>query len=115
MLDFPQAAHLIAVQAFDSKQLLDDLLRDPENFVKHLQRYTTSVASTVLYGMRTSTAENGYIKDLMDVGILRHFIWKRLANMKILSGWKKQEQRKTSNSLTSIHFSDLYTGLYQQV
>jgi hypothetical protein len=46
---------------------MNDLLHDPGRYVDHLQRYTTSVASTVLYGMRTSTAENGYVKDLMDV------------------------------------------------
>ena len=47
---------------------MSDLLNDPGRYVDHLQRYTTSVASTVLYGMRTSTADNGYVKDLMDVG-----------------------------------------------
>ncbi|KAL5314325.1 hypothetical protein ACEPPN_018751 [Leptodophora sp. 'Broadleaf-Isolate-01'] len=54
------------ISVFDSKQLMSDLLNDPDQYVKHLQRYTTSVASTVLYGMRTSTSDNGYVKDLMD-------------------------------------------------
>ncbi|PVH76700.1 putative cytochrome P450 [Cadophora sp. DSE1049] len=60
------ANQYIPYQIFDSKQLMSDLLNDPEQYVKHLQRYTTSVASTVLYGMRTSTSDNGYVKDLMD-------------------------------------------------
>ncbi|KAH6718660.1 cytochrome P450 [Leptodontidium sp. MPI-SDFR-AT-0119] len=60
------ANQYIPYQVFDSKQLMSDLLNDPDQYVKHLQRYTTSVASTVLYGMRTSTSDNGYVKDLMD-------------------------------------------------
>lgn len=62
------ANQYVPYQLFDSTQLMNDLLVEPDRFVAHLQRYTTSVASTVLYGMRTSTADNGYVNDLMDVG-----------------------------------------------
>jgi hypothetical protein len=73
---------------------MNDLLHDPDRYVDHLQRYTTSVASTVLYGMRTSTAENGYVKDLMDVcrPVYAYF------NVDFVhSGWKKHPMLRTSN------------------
>jgi hypothetical protein len=52
---------------FDSSQLMNDLLDSPDRFRDHISRYTTSVASTVLYGMRTPSADQGYIKDLLEV------------------------------------------------
>ncbi|KAJ0420303.1 putative cytochrome P450 oxidoreductase [Aspergillus carlsbadensis] len=56
----------IPYQTFDSLQLLNDMLDSPENFSLHIQRFTTSVASTVLYGWRTASAEQGYVKDLIE-------------------------------------------------
>ncbi|KAF2186188.1 putative cytochrome P450 [Zopfia rhizophila CBS 207.26] len=56
----------IIAKTFDSTQLLNDLLDNPQNFSRHLQRYTTSVASTVLYGWRTAEGGRGYVKDLMN-------------------------------------------------
>ncbi|KAF2491734.1 cytochrome P450 [Lophium mytilinum] len=59
------ANQYIPYQAFDSTQLLNEMLDVPDDFSRHLQRYTTSVASTVLYGFRT-TSSGGRVKDLMD-------------------------------------------------
>lgn len=52
---------------FDSLQLMSDLLEQPGDWVGHLQRYTASIASTVLYGWRTPKTNTGYVKDLMEV------------------------------------------------
>ncbi|KAH7077572.1 putative cytochrome P450 oxidoreductase [Paraphoma chrysanthemicola] len=65
-LNVKSANQYLPYQTFDSVQLLNDLLEEPADFSRHLQRYTTSVASTVLYGWRTSDARKGYVKDLMD-------------------------------------------------
>jgi hypothetical protein len=60
-------------QEFDSLQLLNDMLETPDDFSRHLQRFTTSVASTVLYGWRT-TNSGERVKDLMDVSHMIFFI-----------------------------------------
>ncbi|KAH7351469.1 putative cytochrome P450, partial [Pyrenochaeta sp. MPI-SDFR-AT-0127] len=65
-LNVKSANQYLPYQTFDSIQLLNDMLDVPEDFSRHLQRYTTSVASTVLYGWRTSDARKGYVQDLMD-------------------------------------------------
>ncbi|OCK75418.1 cytochrome P450 [Lepidopterella palustris CBS 459.81] len=60
------ANQYVPYQAFDSTQLLNDMLDTPDDFSRHIQRYTTSVASTVLYGWRTTSGGQKEIKDLMD-------------------------------------------------
>lgn len=56
----------VPYQEFDSLQLLNELMTDPDNFSQHLGRYTTSVASTVIYGVRT-TEGSRYTADLKKV------------------------------------------------
>jgi len=46
---------------------MHDLLTEPKMFENHLQRYTASIASTVIYGWRTPTAGNTHITDLLEV------------------------------------------------
>jgi len=50
---------------------MNDMLEKPDDFVKNIQRYTVSIASTVLYGWRTATSDKGYVKDLIEVRNLR--------------------------------------------
>lgn len=40
------------VQSLESKVLMHDLLRTPQDFRKHLERYAASVIVTVTYGRR---------------------------------------------------------------
>lgn len=40
------------IQSLESKVLMQDLLRSPENFRRHLERYAASVIVTVTYGRR---------------------------------------------------------------
>lgn len=54
-------------QNFDSLQLLHDMLETPDTWVGNLQRFTASIASTVLYGTRTPSVNTGYVKDLIEV------------------------------------------------
>lgn len=55
-------------KAFDSLQLLNDLLERPEDWVNHVQRYTASVSTALLYGWRTPKTATGYVRDLLTVG-----------------------------------------------
>ncbi|KAJ8117752.1 hypothetical protein OPT61_g1127 [Boeremia exigua] len=64
-LNFSVSNTYIPYQTLDSLQLLNDMIDTPEKFSSHLQRYTTSIASTVLYGWRTPNVDAGYVKDLI--------------------------------------------------
>lgn len=46
---------------------MNDLAEDPSKWVGHLQRYTASIATLVLYGFRTPNINTGYVKGLMKV------------------------------------------------
>lgn len=65
-LNVKTANTYLPYQHFESLQLMNDLLEHPGNWVAHLQRYTASIASTVLYGWRTPKTDTGYIKDLIE-------------------------------------------------
>lgn len=60
---------LICLQDFDSVQLVNDMIDNPEEWVANLQRYTASIASTVLYGWRTPNVNTGYVKGLVEVSL----------------------------------------------
>lgn len=46
------------IQNFESIQLLSELLESPDEFVRHLRRYATSIGSTMVYGWRVMSLEN---------------------------------------------------------
>lgn len=46
---------------------MHDMLESPESWVANIQRYTASIASTVIYGWRTPNVNTGYVKDLIEV------------------------------------------------
>ncbi|KAK7207664.1 putative cytochrome P450 oxidoreductase [Myxozyma melibiosi] len=46
------------VQEAEAVLLLNDLVDDPSNFIKHVRRYTSSVACILVYGQRGETYEN---------------------------------------------------------
>jgi len=50
---------------------MHDLLGDPDNFSKHLSTYTTSIAMTIIYGLRNSedSADAQVVADLKDVSL----------------------------------------------
>jgi hypothetical protein len=56
-------------QDFESKQLLWDFLNTPEQFSLHIKRLTTSLASTIVYGWRTSSVDLPHVKALFEVRI----------------------------------------------
>jgi hypothetical protein len=66
-LNVKTANTYLPYQHFDSLQLMNDFLEEPSNWVGHLQRYTASIASGVLYGWRTPKTDTGYVKDLIEV------------------------------------------------
>ena len=55
------------VQDLESKQLLSDLLNDPDHFYDHNRRYSASVIVTVTYGHRVANWDNPLVKKIYSV------------------------------------------------
>ncbi|KIW93064.1 uncharacterized protein Z519_06914 [Cladophialophora bantiana CBS 173.52] len=55
------------VQDLESKQLMYDLLHDPEHFYDHNRRYSSSVILTVAYGHRMADWDNPLVKKIYSV------------------------------------------------
>ena len=55
------------VQDLESKQLMFDLLHDPEHFYEHNRRYSASVITTVTYGKRIATWDDPLPKKIYAV------------------------------------------------
>lgn len=51
---------------------MNDLLDAPADFESKIQRYTFSIASTILYGWRTVSSEQTIVQKMMVVSTLIH-------------------------------------------
>ncbi|KAF3009190.1 hypothetical protein E8E14_005932 [Neopestalotiopsis sp. 37M] len=65
-LNVKSADRYVPYQEFDSLQLMNDLATRPEGWVQHVQRYTASISTALLYGWRTPATNTGYVKDLLE-------------------------------------------------
>ncbi|OAG35272.1 hypothetical protein AYO21_10543 [Fonsecaea monophora] len=68
-LNVKTANSYLPYQIFESLQLMYDMAEHPDNWVGNLQRYTASIASTVLYGWRTPNVYTGYVKGLIEASL----------------------------------------------
>ncbi|KAK2598866.1 hypothetical protein N8I77_012248 [Diaporthe amygdali] len=64
-LNVKSADRYLPYQTFDSLQLVQELLDRPDDFVEHVQRYTASISTAMLYGWRTPKTGTGYVTDLL--------------------------------------------------
>ncbi|KAL8380741.1 hypothetical protein RB595_005156 [Gaeumannomyces hyphopodioides] len=55
------------VQNLESQVVASDMLRDPANFVKHLERYATSVVSILAFGRRVASFDDPIITEVIAV------------------------------------------------
>ncbi|RSL58716.1 hypothetical protein CEP54_007606 [Fusarium duplospermum] len=65
-LNVKSADRYLPYQQFDSLQLINDLALRPGSWVEHVQRYTASISTALLYGWRTPATNTGYVKDLLE-------------------------------------------------
>ncbi|KAI1215193.1 cytochrome P450 [Annulohypoxylon truncatum] len=109
------------IQSLESKVLLNDLLRTPERFRKHLERYAASVIVTVTYGRRVEDVDtdivvqrNGESMDrLTQVNIPGKYAVERYPALKyvpsIFAPWKAQVLKQRQKDI------QLYTELMDEV
>lgn len=54
-------------QDLETRQLLDDLLDDPQGFVHHLRRFSTSLSAIMIFGIRYPSYHTHEVKELYEV------------------------------------------------
>lgn len=54
-------------QGLEAKRLLGGFLDEPELWVDHVRRFTTSIVTQLVYGVRTASIEDPKLKHLYDV------------------------------------------------
>ncbi|EXJ76279.1 uncharacterized protein A1O5_00787 [Cladophialophora psammophila CBS 110553] len=106
-LNVKTANNYLPYQIFDSIQLMHDMAEHPSNWVGNLQRYTASIASTVLYGWRTPNVNTGYIKDLIEVS--RFFPPRRLYT----DGLKWMDRTSAAINLQPVDFFSFLRPWYR--
>lgn len=55
------------IQSDENKVVLQDLLKDPEPYVEHLERYATSVVSIIGFGRRVASPKDPIITEVIAV------------------------------------------------
>ena len=54
-------------QDLEAKAMLVGLLEDPDDFINHIRRYTTSLTTQMTFGYRTPTSDDKNLLDLFEV------------------------------------------------
>lgn len=60
-----QAAKYKEIQSLESKQSIFQILEDPKNYERHIQRYAASVVTSVSYGRRVESVDEWIVKENM--------------------------------------------------
>ncbi|KAH7093538.1 putative cytochrome P450 oxidoreductase [Paraphoma chrysanthemicola] len=56
----------VPYQMLENKQMLYELLQQPDDFVKHIRRYTNALTTTMVFGWRTPTYEDENMRQLFE-------------------------------------------------
>ncbi|OQV03623.1 hypothetical protein CLAIMM_08642 [Cladophialophora immunda] len=66
LLNVSAAKSYVPYQMLENRQMLHQLLADPEHFLQHIRRYSNALTTTMIYGWRTPTYEDDKMKQLFD-------------------------------------------------
>ncbi|KAK8118834.1 uncharacterized protein PG998_003460 [Apiospora kogelbergensis] len=67
ILNVRAASSYVPYQGLEAKRLLGGFLDEPELWVDHVRRFTTSIVTQLVYGVRTASIEDPKLKHLYDV------------------------------------------------
>ncbi|CAG7969918.1 unnamed protein product [Penicillium salamii] len=66
LLNVTTSKKYIPYQMLENRQLLHDILTQPEGFLKHIRRYSNALTTTMVFGWRTPTYEDEKMMQLFD-------------------------------------------------
>jgi len=61
----------VPYQDLENRQMLVEMLEDPDLFVGHIRRYTNSLTTQMVFGFRTISLTDPKLIQLFDVGYLQ--------------------------------------------
>ncbi|KAF5657000.1 cytochrome p450 [Fusarium circinatum] len=67
ILGVTAARSYIPYQDLESKAMLSDILKNPDDFVDHLRRYTASLTTQITFGSRTTSIEDERFKEAFEI------------------------------------------------
>ena len=66
LLNITTSKDYIPYQLLENKQMLFELLEQPQDFLKHIRRYSNALTTTMVFGWRTPTYEDENMKQLFE-------------------------------------------------
>lgn len=66
LLNLNVAPSYVPYQMLENQQMLNDLLDTPDDFLKHIGRYSNALTTSMVFGWRTPTYEDKNIQQLFD-------------------------------------------------
>lgn len=66
LLNATVATSYVPYQMLENKQMLNDLLDTPDDFLKHIRRYSNALTTSMVFGWRTPTYEDANIQQLFE-------------------------------------------------
>ncbi|ROT34502.1 cytochrome P450 family protein [Sodiomyces alkalinus F11] len=66
LLNVSAAKSYVPYQVLENKQMLYEMLVDPDHFLYHIRRYSNALTTTMVFGWRTPTYEDDKMKQLFD-------------------------------------------------
>ncbi|KAJ9643783.1 hypothetical protein H2204_001928 [Knufia peltigerae] len=66
LLNIQAAKSYVPYQMLENKQMLHEFLHKPDDFIKHIRRYSNALTTTMVYGWRTPTYEDPKMMQLFE-------------------------------------------------
>ncbi|KAL3483239.1 cytochrome P450 [Aspergillus germanicus] len=66
LLNVVTSKNYVPYQMLENKQMLYEFLTQPDDFLKHIRRYSNALTTTMVFGWRTPTYEDEKMKQLFD-------------------------------------------------
>ncbi|KAI1616307.1 cytochrome P450 [Exophiala viscosa] len=66
LLNITTSREYVPYQMLENKQMLFQLLEQPQDFLKHIRRYSNALTTTMVFGWRTPTYEDEDMKQLFE-------------------------------------------------
>lgn len=66
LLNVTASRNYVPYQMLENKQMLYEFLTQPDEFLKHIRRYSNALTTTMVFGWRTPTYEDDKMKQLFD-------------------------------------------------
>ncbi|CEL03747.1 Putative Cytochrome P450 [Aspergillus calidoustus] len=66
LLNVVTSKNYVPYQMLENKQMLYEFLTQPDDFLKHIRRYSNALTTTMVFGWRTPTYEDAKMKQLFD-------------------------------------------------